>query len=614
MKSIFIWWCLMCSAFFLKAQAPFKFAFVSDTHVGSETGAADLSITVRDINADTSIRFVVLTGDITEFGADDEIQLAKAMLDSLNKPWYIIPGNHDANWSESGSNTFKRIFGAETFSFTYGGFCFLGTACGPNMRMGPGQVPREHINWLDSTLKSVPKDQPIIFLNHYPLDSALNNWFEVIDRLKNHNTQMVLCGHGHSNHSLNFEGLPAVMGRSNLRAKAAVGGYNIVTIDGGKASFQEKNPVTDSLKAWTSVALIDHRGLQPDTAYYRPSYSINKSFEGHLNWTYQNAFDIGSGLCADAQNLYFTDAGGKIACLDRSKGTLKWVHRVPGKIYSTPALQDDVLIFGCSDGSVYGLNRQTGKQKWKVAAQKAVLGSPVIYKNRVFIGASDGHFRCLDLQTGALIWDFAEVKGFVVTTPLLYNGQVFFGCWNNDFYALDIETGHLNWKWNNGSTNRMYSPAACYPVATKGRVFLVAPDRYMTCLDAKDGRVIWRKQNAAMRVRESMGLSRDSLLVFAKTMDGQILGMSAVADSMQVDWAAKVQLPYEICPTHIVERDGRVYVPTQSGLVVAIDRVSGKKAWEYKVSNALVTDILPLDKRKVAVVTMDGKIVMLSPR
>lgn len=121
-------------------NTPLTFVHLTDTHVGSGTGAEDLRRTVTDINQNDSIQFVVISGDITEFGADAEIQLAKQILDSLNKPWYIIPGNHDGNWSESGANTFKKVFGNETFYFQKGGYYFLGTNCGPNMRMGPGQI------------------------------------------------------------------------------------------------------------------------------------------------------------------------------------------------------------------------------------------------------------------------------------------------------------------------------------------------------------------------------------------------------------------------------------------------------------------------------------------
>src|SRR5690242_2364232 len=162
--------CLLSGLCLRAASQSFKFAEISDTHVGSSTGAEDLRRVVRDINADSSLKFVILSGDITEFGADKELRLAKSILDSLNKPLHVIPGNHDANWSESGGNSVITIFGAQTMSFTYGGYLFLGTACGPFMRMGPGQIPREDILWLGARLKEMKDTStPVIFVNHYPM-------------------------------------------------------------------------------------------------------------------------------------------------------------------------------------------------------------------------------------------------------------------------------------------------------------------------------------------------------------------------------------------------------------------------------------------------------------
>ena len=57
----------------------FRFAFISDTHIGSPDGKAeeDLRRTVADINEMENIAFVVITGDITELGANEEIKNAK---------------------------------------------------------------------------------------------------------------------------------------------------------------------------------------------------------------------------------------------------------------------------------------------------------------------------------------------------------------------------------------------------------------------------------------------------------------------------------------------------------------------------------------------------------
>jgi outer membrane protein assembly factor BamB len=193
---------------------------------------------------------------------------------------------------------------------------------------------------------------------------------------------------------------------------------------------------------------------------------------------------------------------------------------------------------------------------------------------------------------------------------LFYNNKIYFGTWGTEFYALDASTGALVWKWNNGSANRMYSPAACYPVATKNRIFIVAPDRYMTVFNSETGNVIWRKNDNENRVRESMALSADSQLVYAKTMQGEVIGVSTSADSMQIVWKANTNLNYEIAPTAMVESDNIIYVPSNSGLVIAVNRDSSI-LWKHKISNALITNITPVSKNKTIVITMDGKVTCL---
>ena len=595
-----------------KSQS-FKFGFVTDTHIGSGTSQEDLRRTVTDINADTSLRFVVITGDITEFGSDNELMLAKQILDSLNKKWYIIPGNHDANWSESGGNSFRTVFGAETFSFTYNGYLFAATNSGPNMRMSPGQVPRENLVWLDSLLNNMKSpDMPVIYLNHYPQDSSLNNWYEAIDRLKKKNIQMILLGHGHSNHGYNFEGIPGVMGRSNLRADESIGGYNIVTIQNGIATFEERKPMVKTQKKWLEVKLFEHHFNQDTTHYFRPSYAVNNKYPLVKKvWEYQDKSDVGAGTAFAKHLIIATNTIGEIYALNSNTGKRKWSFQTNGKIYSTPDISGNYVIAGSTDKNIYCISLKSGKLIWKSTCLKPVLASPVIKDRIVYIGGSDGHFKALKLKTGDIVWDFDQVKGFVITKALIYQDKIYFGCWSNDFYALNLNTGTLVWKWNNGKGNRMFSPAACCPVATNGRVFIVAPDNYMTSLDAKTGNVIWRNKMPDTRVRESMGLSSDSTMVYVKTMDGQLDGISTAANSMLVSWESSLQLPYELAPSAIVEHNGIVYVPTHSGLACAVERQTGKVLWKYKASNCLVNTIMPFENDKVVVSTMDGKIICL---
>jgi FOG: WD40-like repeat len=603
---------VFCAVMTVTAQ-PFQFAHVTDTHVGGATGAEDLRRTVADINGNPDLDFVILSGDVTEFGSDEELVLARQILDSLRIPWYVIPGNHDTNWSESGGNSFRRVFGGETFAFEHKGYFFVGTNSGPNMRMSPGQVPRENLVWMDSLFQAHPdKEMPLIYVNHYPQDSSLNNWFEALDRVKKRNVQLFFCGHGHQNKIYDFEGIPGVMGRSNLRAKDSVGAYNIVSIADSTATYRVRYPGLRTEEPWAVIPLRNHRFSAKRRLYHRPDYSVNTRYATVREvWSFQDASDIGAGLASYRDLVLTANTGGQVYALDARTGRKVWSFQTAGKVYSTPAVWKDYVVVGSSDHSIYCLDARTGKLRWKYGADKAVLGSPLIHRGTAYIGGSDGKFRALDVRSGRLRWSFDDVSGYVSAKPLLYGNTLYFGSWGNGFYALDAVSGRLKWEWSNGAANRMLSPAACYPVGVNGRVFIVAPDRYMTALDARSGAQIWRKKIDSIRVRESMGLSEDGRLIYVKTMDGQVLGVSTTADSMQIDWKSALQLPYELTPSAISAADGKVFVPSHAGLVSGLDAANGDVVWQYKVSNAMINPMLSLKGNRIVASAMDGKVVCL---
>ncbi|HSU52291.1 MAG TPA: metallophosphoesterase, partial [Segetibacter sp.] len=215
----------------------FKFAFLSDTHIGVKNADVDLMRTVADVNADTSLEFVIITGDLTENSFDEEMWKAKSILSKLTKPLYVVSGNHDTYWSPNGGAIFTKVFGSGRFSFIHNGYLFVGTNAGPNMHhKTPGQVPEEDLVWLDSVLNNLKDDAiPVVYVNHYPQNETQRNSYEAIDRLKKKNLQLFLVGHGHQNKQYTFDGVPGIMGRTNMRGSDSTGAYNIVTFLNGKA-------------------------------------------------------------------------------------------------------------------------------------------------------------------------------------------------------------------------------------------------------------------------------------------------------------------------------------------------------------------------------------------
>lgn len=595
------------------AQKPFSFVQITDLHIGGATGADDLRRTVKELNQNDSIQFVVATGDITEFGSANELILAKQILDSLNKPWYIVPGNHDSNWSESGTNDFLKIFGSEAFAFSHEGYYFIGNASGPNMRMSPGQIPYEHIVWMDSVLSKIPKDAPIVYINHYPVDTSLNNWYDVIDRLKQHNVQLTLGGHWHNNRLMSWEGIPGIIARSNLRAKDTTGGYNIVTIKNNKAYFQSKKTFADDIDLWTTVDLKNHNFKKDTTQYFRPSFQANTTFPKVREiWRYQIQSDVGSGFVLYNNILVTPDTKGIVHALDIKNKKVLWQYKTDGKIYSTPAIAQNKVVVASTDGYIYCLNILTGKLLWKTNTKSPVVTSPVIEGNNIFVGSSGGEFRSLNLQTGKQLWVYNQVKDFIITTPTIHQGVIYFGCWGNEFYALDTKTGKEIWKFKDGYSNRMLSPAACIPQIAEDKVFIVAPDRHMSALNKKDGKLLWKKKWDNDWVRESMGITADGKMVMAKTMQGDIIGVpTSTNENPDYTWKTNYSLGYELNPAPVTEHNNLIFALSDKGVIAAYARDSGKVKWAHKVSNTLVNMIQPIGKNKYIATTMDGKIVIL---
>ncbi len=611
MKKFLLLILLVVSLVSAAQHKPFRFAFISDTHIGSPNGSAeeDLRRTVADINAMPDIAFVVLTGDITELGTNEEIRLAKQILDSLNVAWYIIPGNHDTGWSESGGVMFATVFGYDKFSFEYNGIRFLGCASGPYVRMSDGHVPRDAVNWLDKELKKLKPQQPVIFLNHYPVDNGLDNWYEITDRLRKYNTWAVLCGHGHANKAMNFEDIPGVMGRSNLRARADVGGYNLVDVRGDSIVFTERRPGAETLKPWTAVK-IEKRVYEQGKKFARPDYSINEQYsQVKRMWEFSSDANIISTPAVAGNNVFVGNQNGVMTCFDFATGKKIWTFKTDGSIFSSPVIAKGLLLFGSGDNYIYALNSKTGKPAWKYKTGAAVLGSPLLSGDTVFIGGSDHSFLALNINSGKLIWQFKGLDGPVVSTPLLYDGKLIFGAWDRNLYALNSGNGQLHWKWNNGSAIRNYSPASCIPVAANGVVYVVAPDRYISAIDAKDGKTLWRNNDAT--VRESVGISADGNWVYGKTMQDTIVAYKSSRDKQSAAWKMHCGFGYEHVPSMLIEKDDLVFFGTKSGVVYCIDPASQKIIWAHKIDNSMVNTVRVIDKHTVLAATMDGKLVLL---
>jgi outer membrane protein assembly factor BamB len=478
--------------------------------------------------------------------------------------------------------------------------------------MSDGHVPRNAIVWLDSLLDKTPKEQPIIFANHYPMDNGLDNWYDITDRLKKHNTLMIMCGHGHMNKAYDFEDIPGIMGRSNLRAKANIGGYNIVDVRSDSIIYTEKRPGQDTLRTWAGVKVDNHK-YDLTKKFERPSYAVNTQYaQTTAKWTFVSDANVISTPAVVKDMVIVGNQNGEVMALSLKDGKKKWSFATGGAVFSSPAVYKDEVVLGSGDGSIYNLDVRTGKQNWKTTTGASVLGCPVISGDTVFIGGSDHNFMALNRKNGDVYWKFNGLEGPVVSTPLLYGPVAIFGAWDKHLYAVNRSNGQLAWKWNPGVQVVNFSPASCIPVAHDNVVYVVTPNRTISAIDIPTGATLWQDRGA--RVRESIGISEDGKYVYGKTMQDTIAAYATSRSPQRPAWLMFAGFGYEHVPSMLIEKGGQLFFGTRSGVVYSIDPKQQKVIWAHKIDNSMVNTVRVLDKNRLIVSTMDGKISLLETK
>ena len=598
-------------------QAVFRFAQLTDIHLSpnNPNPTEDLLRSIAQINATDSIDFVLVTGDIAEEGDRATMEKVKSCLDLLKVKYYVVLGNHETKWSDSGCTAFGEIFGGERFEFEHKGFLFLGFNSGPLMRMAYGHVVPQDIRWMTETMdrynagNSRP-DKPVILVTHYPMtEGDVDNWYEVTDAVRPYNIRLFIGGHYHRDRDLRYDGIPGILMRSNLRDKDEKPGYGIYEITEDSILVYTQR-IGEPKRQWAAFSLTDSYYDRNGKAQKYPDFSVNKEYaQVQEQWIVQTGAGIYCSPAVEKDKVFVGDDLGRLTAYALKNGKKLWSFQSGKRIVGTPAVSEGIVVFGSADCKIYGLDAQNGNLLWTVEAAEPVLGAVTIENGIAYIGASDHTFRAVNIRTGEVKWAFAGVRGYIETKPLVTDNKVIFGAWDNTLYALNKADGKELWKWTGGLTRMHFSPAAVWPVAADGKVFITDPQRAMTAIDIETGNTVWRTFQSM--VRETIGLSEDKERIYSKTMNDSIVCYSTKGDQPHKLWASNVGFGYEHAPSMQVEKNGVVFGSTKEGLIFALEAATGKVLWKHKTGNSLISTVVPLDNNRVLFTATSGETGML---
>lgn len=556
-----------------------KIAVLADVHVSpGSKNEAKLREAIAEINAGDT-KLIIVAGDLTDEGSDIQLTNVKSILDGARKPIFVIPGNHENNWSQSACKTFNDLWGNDRFVTETDSLVIVGINCGPYMKMGDGHIKQEDLSWLDNTLAERTRSgKRVLSVCHYPIMPDLDNCNDYVAVLQKYPVVSHICGHYHTFKQYKGGDINALICRA-LDMRNGNYGYSILNIDNDSVRLFDKQLGIDPVKVIAYKVDVDIAPLTITNADDGSKLPDNVK----ISLVHRDEASIFTRVGVDNDNVYFGNSLGYAKSVNISSGKVNWTYKTDASLFSRPAVAKNSVIIPTADKRLVWLNKKTGKTEFVWNADGPYVADGIIRGNTLYQGGSKT-FQAWDVKKHKLLWHFDSIFNYCQAEPAIDGNSIAFGAWDTYLRLLDTANGQLIWKWNNGKNINLFSPGNCVPVITPDKVIIVAPDRYMTAIDRNTGRQIWR--NNDFKYRESLGVSADGKTAYAKTMDGEIVAVSTEGNDFKLLWRIDAKLGYEHAPCLVVESKGIVFLGSLHGVVVAIDPVAQKTLWRYRLGNS----------------------------
>jgi len=130
---------------------------------------------VNTLNQQYNIDFLIHTGDFADYGIPQQYQWGNLIFSKLNKPYFVVIGNHDL--VSNGEDSYREMFGNLNFSFIYDSIKFIFINTNSREYEFNGRVP--DLNWLEKDITPNETFEKVILVFHTPpFDSDFDSEME----------------------------------------------------------------------------------------------------------------------------------------------------------------------------------------------------------------------------------------------------------------------------------------------------------------------------------------------------------------------------------------------------------------------------------------------------
>ena len=147
-------------------------------------------------------------------------------------------------------------------------------------------------------------------------------------------------------------------------------------------------------------------------------------------WAFSETTSLESGIYGTpaivGDTIIVTTDGGRLIGLDRRTGFLQWEHRLPGPLWASPVVVDDVLLVGDCSGFFHAFDvadpAVLPPELWSIELGSCIEATPAVWDGRIYLGTRGGHLFVLGDATLAAPAGTAPTTTRA-TTPTTYDAD-----------------------------------------------------------------------------------------------------------------------------------------------------------------------------------------------
>lgn len=544
---------LICRAFAL------QFIHITDTHIGSANGLKNLNSFIQLLqNFPEKPDFIIHTGDVTEFGSEEEFRAYSQAISSLNIPLYHTLGNHDVRWNGAGWLMGEKYLPnyKRNYTFTKEGITFI--ALDSSFPFSQyGLIDPSQLAWLKDTLAKIPYEQPLIIFFHHPIIPSRNFLIgkdALLEILRPYNVVLIITGHGHSNQTWQVDGINFIMTKGLMDANTC---FRFIKIRNDTIEISTYDLNGNEIQNQKFVFPLK-RTL--------PTSSPTKSTNDFLFQKLSGA--IQADLLSYKDLIIACDWAGEVVAFKSNSKEEAWRKKFDSPILTSPTLNQGKLFVPFLNGFVRCFDADNGEMLWETKLPQPITGHLAFSEGKLFVPASQYLFALN--EKGEIIWQ-RKLGGNLESRPLIKGRNLFIGAWDKNLYVINVENGEIVLQ-KEEARSRYYSPATCLPIIWNDKLILTQPydatakKGGLIALDDK-GEAIWQ-------VEGNFGYSTPVIegdRLYIASMEGNLY---CISQEGKILWKASLANP--CFNSRPIIRGGNIYIVSFNDVTFCIDKQSGR--------------------------------------